>query len=314
MLTLEGMYAQGLLATGKGKEKGFITQEEISKIIGQVDLQKEKDTLYPLNGNPYMNVAKELKLYVPLDLSATQKKNGIDIAAEYLSQIQFTKQIIAMSFSLKPEQMFFIPQLDYHLDIFLRPGPNGSIFVQDFSFCVKLLGEIANCETLSLTCLDKAMLQRYINTAEKLDRELGPLCSKVKEILSKAGLCVIPAPGLFYDVSPDLLDSIHPDEALTFNLNFLNAITGWSSKTKSYYYLAMGAGVGDRLGSTLMRSFESFLKHSQADIEVGFLGYDPDNESDFSEGMRWYNRRSSRAGPHCFAFALETKAHKSGVQ
>ena len=286
MQTLEEMYATGLLASGKGMEKGFVTSFEIN-ILRDIKI----------NQSSYHDLAKQKKFYVPLNLSSQQKTKGIKIAAEYLAQKEYTKGFVAKTFGV--DYVCFVPQLDYHLDVFMCPGPKGSIFVQDYSFSVKFLEKIWDQrEALSLTPLDLVHLKRYLETAQKLSRELGALNTKVKEELSKAGFYVISTPGLFYDVLPD------DTNPTTFNLNFINAVTGWSSKTKTHYYLTMGAGVGDHLGAALMSSFEKFIKSYQPDIQIGFLGYDPDNVKDFSEGMRWLNRRGSQAGPHCLSFVM----------
>lgn len=290
--TLEEMYAQGLFKMGKGKDKGFVSKEEIST-LWQSDIGPNQ------SANPYLDRAKQLKYFVPFSLNELQKTKGIKIAAEYLAQKEFTKGFIARTFAV--DHVCAVPQLDYHLDVFLRPGPKGSIFVQDYAFSVKVLEEIlSQKERLGLTPLDLHHLKRYLETAQKLNHELGSICKKVQKELTQAGFHVIRAPGLFYDVSPDA-NSKDP----SFNLNFLNAVTGWSSKLKSYYYLPMGASVGDRLGGILMNSFEKFMKSYQPDIQMGFMGFDPDNVTDFSEGMRWLNRRGSQAGPHCFSFVME---------
>lgn len=284
--TLQEMYVQGLIVPGKGKEKGFVTAEEISNVV----------QLAPLTEKSYQQMAENLEYYKPLNLSELQKNNGIKIAAEYLVQKEGIKSFFPKAFGV--DELCFVPKLDYHLDVFLCPAPKGGIYVQDYSFTEDLLEKIFDQkESLGLTSLDLIHLDRYRETAKKLNRELGELNKKVKEELEKAGFVVIPAPGLFYDA-----DTTSP----TFNLNFLNARTGWSPKTNSYYYLTMGASVGDNLGQVLMSSFEKFLKSSLPDIQVGFLGFDPNNEKDFSEGMSFLNRNQTQAGPHCFAFVMES--------
>lgn len=287
--TLEEMYVQGLLVTGPGKEKGFVTEDEIFTTV----------LLSQLNEKSYLSNAQQQGYYKPLNLSELQKKNGIEIAAEYLVQKNSIKNFFPHAFGV--DEVYFVPKLDYHLDVFLCPGPKGSIFVQDYSLTVKLLEQILDQkDLLSLTDLDLKHLKRFLETAQKLERELGGLNNKVKEGLDVAGLYVIPTPGLFYDVSPE--DLTMP----TFNLNFLNARTGWSPTTKSYYYLTTGASVGDKLGAVLMSTFEKFLKSYEPDIQVGFLGFDPDKVNDFSEGMRFLNTQGAQAGPHCFAFVMES--------
>jgi hypothetical protein len=311
--TLEEMYVQGLLKEGVGIKKGFIDREGNEKICHKYDHFRKKKGKVPYSngGNPYIEQAIKMGLFIPFEIPEQDLIKGLEIAASYLAQKDMTQFVIGKSFSVPSKRVVFVPQLDYHLDVFMRPGPKGSLFVQDYSFCLEFLEEInSKADVFLLSDLDKMMLKRYLETAQKLSRELGPLTKKIKGTLSSAGFTVIPAPGIFYDVSPDLFGYSDPNIVSTSHLNFLNAITGWSEKENSYFYFVTGAGVGDKLGEVLMRSYEDFIKRYQPNTQVHFIGHDPDHPKDFAEGMRWLNRRGSQLGPHCLSFELETASHE----
>lgn len=306
--TLEEMYAQGLLKPGKGREKGLLSEKEVPFIILECDAMREGP--YPTEGNPYLDTAINKKMFSPLDIPPSELQSYIAVAAKYLAQIDVVPLIMALNFEVHFNNIVFVPQLDYHLDVFLRPGPN-CLFMQDYVFTDELLGEIEkNSNALNLSDKDKEIIKQYRKTAQKLVREFGPISLKTKEILTAAGFNLVPVPALFYDASPNLLDHVHKASS-TLHLNFLNAITGWSSKANSYFYIASGARVGDKLGEVLMKSFEEVIKHYEPNTQVCFIGYDPNNPTDFSESMRLMNDPGTHLGPHCLSFEKETADHMS---
>lgn len=265
-------------ATAK-RVRETLTPEMISSILLEIDSQ-------PVIAN----------LFKGLDPSAK--------CAKYLAHKQILIEIVAMSFEVSAENIILIPQLGYHLDVFMRPGPKGSLFVQDFSLCEKMLEQIkAHAEALNLSAADQTILERYLATAHGLNHELAPLQVKIKRTLAKAGFVVIPTPGIFYDQS--LAGS------KTYNVNFINSITGWSDSIKKYYYITAGAQVGDRLGGVLMDAFSQFIHQYQDGIDIHYIGGDRSIPQDFKEAMNWWNRVESQAGPHCFSFEKATKTHSS---
>ena len=279
----------------------------MSSIIHECDaLQKGP---YRIEGNPYLDEAIKKQMFSPLVMQPSQIQSGIAIGAEYLAQLDLVQVIMAENFKVPFDNIIFIPQLGYHLDGHMRPGPNGSLFMQDYAFTDELLNEIEkNSETLNLSAKDKEMIKRYRNTAQKFAREFGPISLKANEILTAAGFTLVPIAGLFYDVSPAPSD-LALDLIFTSHLNFLNAITGWSSKANSYFYIASGARVGDKLGEVLMKSFEEAIKHYEPNTQICFVGYDPNNPTDFSESMKWMNDIDLQLGPHCLSFEKETADH-----
>ncbi len=308
---LSEMYSQGLLKASAGCEKGLITQKEIAKITTEI-LKNGLNNKTNTAKNIYLETAKNLKYYHPLNLSNDDLHNSKLIVAKYLAQKEITKALIAKSFSLFAHDLHFLPPCDYHLDTFLRPGPQKSFFVQNYLLVIELLKAIAEqAKELELTETDCQMIERYLLAAHKLNQDLAPLLQQTQKIVTEAGFSVIPTPGVFYDSSPTLVAPHDPENARTYNLNFLNAITGWSSKTKEYYYIATGAQVGNKLGTVLMDTYRLFLESYQKNIRVYYIGHDPENPTDFSEGMRWWNRRGSQAGPHCFGIELKTALHST---
>lgn len=298
--TIKEMHSQGLL---KGS-KGLISKKEL------IDISWHLVTKNYLS-NDYPQIAQELGYFTPLKLNIEQIRAHRAIAAKYLAQREMTEMIITKTFSVEKMDLIVLPQLDYHLDVFLQPGPNNSFFVQDYE-CVKtLITQIQEqAKALELTAKDMKILDRYLASAYQLASQFHPLLTSIKTKLTEEGFTVIPTPGIIYDASPRALSPDNPLAATTYNLNFMNAITGFSPKTQRYFYITTGAQAGDRLGAIMMDVFKAFLRSYQPDIDVYFVGYDPDDPSDFKESMAWKNRLGAQFGIHCLSVATQTEEHK----
>ncbi len=226
------------------------------------------------------------------------RRRGKEIASTYLAQRDFVKnQIFAADLRTEGSKIVALPQIAYHLDCLMTPGPEGSMFLQDYDEAVRLLKKIkANAEILELTPKDLAQLDQFIQETRQLANDFRGLIRETRERIEAAGFRVIPTPGAFF--SHSLAD---PKE--TENVNFLNAISGYSPSSLHIYYIASGAKTGDNLGKVLMDSFVEFLNAHEG-IAVYFAGRNPADPTDFSEAEGTLNMKST--GPHCLSFELET--------
>lgn len=287
----EQMYSQGILLQNNGS--GFLTNEQIAQVVEKS--LKEK--------TPYLQTAinsKVIKAYDPsqVDKEIDQRKESF---AKYLLQKDFTRIYMALDIGLDSDDLFFIQALHYHLDTFLKPGPYGSVFVADFGMAAEIMEIIVKeSEALGLTQDEKKHAEIFLQTAQKLESELGPLLKKVRKKIEKANLYAIPTPGIF----------MYENENKTYNINFMNALSGWSSKTQNYYFVTSGAQVDDHLGEILLDVFHGFLNHYQPNIDVFYVGRDPQNPKDYSEVMNLWNNVGTQFGLHCLSFELETQDHQ----
>lgn len=230
------------------------------------------------------------------------KKIGRSIASEYLAQRQFVeKEIFPAELKCNSNQVSFLPQIAYHLDIMITPGPKGSVFLQDYDLAVSVLKAILNKSVeLKLSIKEQCQLQSFIQTTTLAGTDLNPLMNKAKLDLEKAGFTVIPTPGVFLSLT---------SEGEPLNANFMNSLSGFSSKTEHYYYIAPGIKTGGKIGELLMDSYAEFLKHHSSNISVYFAGRKPENDKDFEEATYNLNRKLSQLALHCLSFELKVASH-----
>lgn len=224
-------------------------------------------------------------------------------AAEYAAKIAITKGLIAKDYGVEEGNVHYITQSGYHLDSFLTPGPEKTIFINSYRAVYELLKGIErDKEALKLSFEDGQLLEGYIETAKKLDRELSDLLMRTKIELEDAGFKVVEMPMHFVYESVDMYQGFPVPSTLP-NAYFGNAITGWSEKEKMLYYIAHGAQCGEKLGKIFMDSFKASLLPF-GNIRVFFVGNNIEDREDFSEALDFWGRLDMQSGIHCASIPL----------
>lgn len=294
---LKDLYAMGNITLNK--QSGLINQRSLCQLV----------STWPLTNHVRLHDYLA-SINFPLIPTITHDdiQRGTPIIAKYLIQRSNLLDLLAQAFGVSPDCIHPLPSVSYHLDCFCKPGPRGSFFLQDFNFTKNLLMVLfENAGSLDLTENDLILLNRMTLSARKLEMELTPLIQEAKEIIEAAGFTVIPTPGIFIDQPP--YDEISDNNLYIPHVNFINAVSGFSEKIDSFYYIAYGTSIGDRLGPLLMESFSSFLKTYIPSIEVYFIGSNPEDPEDFSEADNWWSYVTAQAGPDCMTLSVQTKSH-----
>ncbi|MBA3237802.1 MAG: J domain-containing protein [Parachlamydiaceae bacterium] len=288
----EEMFAQGMIL--QNNQSGFVDHDQITNILQEMQNKKNFTTFNKCGDNSFRQTAISMGIIQPFDKSDPEKYR--DSVAKYLLQKYSVTKLIAEDLAVNPEDVVIVPQLHYHLDTFLKPGPNHSLFLANFSMCADILQQlITDAEGLGLSQQDIKLLQRYLKTAQKLHVELGSLLEEIEKKIVKAGFPVIPMPGMF------MCDEELSEDNSTHHINFINALSGWSSTINQYYYITTSAKIGEKLSDIFQDLFKQFLDVYQPGIEVSFLGG--------NEGMKQWNDVSLQSGIHCFSFETETASH-----
>ncbi len=273
----EEMYAMKFLCFGK--RTGFIPIKETGIYKARRDVPSyRKESI--LTG-----------LCQPFESKNVDIAKAKPFVAKFLAQKAAIPKLLEKHFQ---GEVHFIPSVGYHLDTFMMPGPAGSIFLQDFEACKKVLNSIK--QESKLTYHDQYMLENYLKAAEILEKDLGGLLAAARAELEKAGFTVIGTPGNFLDYR-----TYDTRSTPGRHIHFLNAISGRNERHP--YLITMGAKVGDHLGIYLMQAFEKFLKCYQPDLVVHFVGYNPENPTDFSLAM--VGAAAFAGGIHCMSFEEE---------
>lgn len=248
----------------------------------------------------YRKLAVDASTIPNFNASPSELEHVKPIVAAFMAKKKLVRALIAQDLKIAGSDLHLIPQANYHLDNFLTPGPQGSIFITDYALACKLLSAL-KLSSLSLNKEDLELLDRYIETAQKLDVELGPLLHSASFALQEAGFLVLPAPNSFIYEPADLRTEF-PLTKLPLSINFANAVTGWSHLTNNYYYITHGMQSGFLLGSLIMDAFAAFISRYIPNIDVYYVG--KDEQSNFSEAMEWWNQLETQSGIHCISWPV----------
>lgn len=297
----EEMFSEGLLSyrgkTGLVDRKNQLNIILIKFVTGSNKITQEEKGWF-------RKFATQLGLIDSFELTEQEVLQKRSIVAEYLAKKKITHRLMAKDFGVPDENLHFIEQVNYHLDTFIRPGPKHCIFIVNFAFLADLLEAILKDKNLlGISKRDEEYLEYYIQTSKKFDEELSPLLKIVEKQLADAGFAVVPMPGHIIYESKTMYQEF-PMPSGGFNMNFINALSGWSSSIQNYYYITHGMQVGDKLGEVIMDTFTLFLREYVPNIAVYFIGKDPEHLNDFSEAMDWWNRLETQSGIHCTTFEL----------
>lgn len=226
-------------------------------------------------------------------------------AASYLVKKHIVRQLMALDFGIDERHLHFVPQVSYHLDCYLTPGPGHSFFITSFAFLAELLEQlIAHAPSLQLMPPELALLMGYKETAQKMHQELSPLLDRAQKSLESQGFQVIPLPQHVLFESQTFYQEF-PVPTAEMNAYFGNALTGYAEKTKKYYYIAHGFHAGLQCGPLMRQLFYLALKAYVPDVELYFIGCKRHHPEDFSEALDAWSRLDTQYGIHCTTFPLQ---------
>ncbi len=145
-------------------------------------------------------------------LTFTLEAMGLENTEE---NIKLAKAQIAEDLGLKEENITFIPQYDFHIDMNYRPLHNGQVAVPDFEEAIKVLTE-TNIDNMKAR--EKAEL---IKELEELNEKTAPIREEAEKALTEKGYTLVKIP--------------HFATRSKSTINFMNGIGGTAKNGDSYY-------------------------------------------------------------------------------
>lgn len=128
--------------------------------------------------------------------------------------VEAAKNQIAADLGLKPENVTYIPQFDFHIDMFYRPLHNGEMAVPDYDEGIKVLKET------DIKGMDPEYKQGLIEQLEELSSKTASIRQDAEKALSDKGYKIIKIP-CFSDVSNS-------------TINFMNGIAGTTKSGETF--------------------------------------------------------------------------------
>lgn len=132
------------------------------------------------------------------------------------SNITKAINMIADDLGIKPENITFIPQFDFHIDMFYRPLQNGVVAIPDFETGIEILNNTEN-----IPQQEKEDLLSKLNEVNNLTKKIQ---NEAKEILENSGYKLVKIPCF----------SVQSGYGAS-KINYMNGICGMSANGEKYY-------------------------------------------------------------------------------
>lgn len=139
--------------------------------------------------------------------------------------IEKVKKIIANDLHLDYKNIVYIPQIDFHIDMFYRPLHNGQIAVPDYLSAVEML-EKNDCG------IDEDSKKYLISRLVYANDNLGNILKDAEKELTKNKYEIIKVPCFNIPRFDDYYDG---DSKKLKQINYMNGVCGTTTKGKTFY-------------------------------------------------------------------------------
>ena len=184
------------------------------------------------NGEPAAIIGREAVLETLAAMKLSENKINISKA----------KFQIAEELGLKPDNITYIPQIDFHIDMYYRPLQNGVIAIPDYDEGIKIL------KGIELPDIINDNKKEYISRLEEVRDLAADKLKKAENILTAAGYKTIKLP--VFSCTSDYGPS---------TINYMNGICG-TSPDGVKFYITNKSGIVE-----LDKIAEKYLKNAGID-------------------------------------------------
>lgn len=126
--------------------------------------------------------------------AATTPAKKENEAKLFLAKVDLVKDIYAADTEIPRDQLIFVPQPDFHVDMHMRPAGPGQIMVNDFKANIALIDDALKRATPG--SWEAKQLQSMRDHAAKMDAVMGPVIDEIAKKSKEGGLEVVRAPGV----------------------------------------------------------------------------------------------------------------------
>ena len=166
--------------------------------------------------------------------------------------INMAKKQIAKELGIKEENVTYIPQFDFHIDMHYRPLNNGQVAVPDYNSGINVLNGLLENIDKKINSMDieaeqkdklqkqKENYQKLIGRLEEMNTKTAEISKAAEEELKNKGYEIIRIPS-FTEIDKGI--PIPTTEYAVENpINYMNGVCGTSTKTGDKFYITNTSG------------------------------------------------------------------------
>ena len=192
----------------KLKEKEAIEAEKLSS-CNDLEMAYPSFSDSPIKKTPLQKEEIIYRKALLAPLSEKDRKEYFESAKLLEAKLRLTKQKIAEELEVDLQDVAFIPQRGFHIDLELCAMPDGGIFLHDPQLVEDLLQSIPQ---KTVTKEDANLIKRYISYAKKETEKNGKILQKTLQILKE------------HHITFECLPAVFRSSKLTSQLNYCNGI------------------------------------------------------------------------------------------
>lgn len=184
------------------------------------------------------------------DISPEVTKQAIKNSSA--EDLNMAKKQIAEELGIKEENVTYIPQFDFHIDMHYRPLNNGQVAVPDYNSGINVLNDLLENIDKKINSTDiepeqknklqkqKENYQKLIGRLEEMNTKTAEISKAAEEELKNKGYEIIRIPS-FTEI--DKGSPIPTAENAVENpINYMNGVCGTSTKTGDKFYITNTSG------------------------------------------------------------------------
>jgi hypothetical protein len=192
-----------------------------------------------------------------------------EAAVTFLVRTELTRPVFAEDLGIAPENLVFVDQPDFHIDMYMRPMAPGQMMLNDFDANDRLLQDaLSRSEPGSWEARE---LEGMITRNREIETVLGPVTARIAQQLEAGGLEVVKAPGVLEGpvataFDTDYMNSPTSARNETRYANFMNGVPATRPGSNEQIYLTNASSLGP-----LQEAYGDYMR-TQGIEQVYFLG------------------------------------------
>jgi hypothetical protein len=250
---------------------------------------------------------------IPSSASGADKET---LAKAFLAKIDLVKDIFAKDTKVPREQLIFVAQPDFHIDMHMRPLGPGQIMVNDFDANLKLIDDALKRATPG-SWEEKELKSMRDHTAE-MKKVMGPVVDEIVKQSKSGGLDVVRAPGVmegqFEKVTfskttvyyGEPIDNSDPDNPKYLDVGKFLGLSADKDFTRKELADALAAKVGSGLSGSGYEKFFDRLLDDYFTRHVNFMNAIPGTKDGSNE--QYYMTNFTSIKPLREAYEAHLKA------
>lgn len=155
-------------------------------------------------------------------------------ALQFLARLELSKDVFAKDLALPKQQLIFVAQPEFHIDMHLRPLAPGQILINDFEANDKLLA--AALSKAPADSWEAHELESMRERNGRIQSVMEPVMRQIESQLKAGGLEVVRAPGVMQGLMHHPDPSLPPEDQVR-RVNFMNAIPATRPGSHQQIYL-----------------------------------------------------------------------------